>query len=408
MSSNKNPLEKILSLIPFPSRSAKNLGTFSTTHMMSNAVQIFNHYSAFNAVDSCAYPEFTHMEQECGKFFLELFHAKHHDDFRYFTTSGSSEALFMSLIFMKYYWKINNKNTQGKPNFVIGTNGHTAWHKATSYLDIELRQINVHPQHLYLDEKHILENIDNNTIGIGCTLGATTTLNFDEVQKINHTLEKYQTEKNSFIPIHVDAASGGLVAPFVNANIIWDFRLHHVVSINVSSHKFGMIYPSLGWLCVRSEISSEELQHESHYLGKSIKRYPIQFSHSGSHLATQYYYVKSLGFEGYQKAIKQLFVMQQLLLTELKKFEQIKIITPNETASLPGIVFTVESVKAQHHLAGLASYLAANGWHLPTFHLPRPADDTMAARIVIRQGFNESLMGELVNVLKDYFATQAE
>ncbi len=389
-------------------RSRKNLGTFSTTHMNNEFIQIFNHYSAFNAVDSCAYPEFAHMEQDCGKFFLDLFHGHPHDEFRYFTTSGSSEALFMSLIFMKYDWKKSQKNTNGKPNFIIGSNGHTAWQKAASYLDIELRIINIDTTHLTLDENQILKNIDNNTIGIGCTLGATTTLVFDDIQKINHLVEKYKKEKNIFIPIHVDAASGAFIAPFRDPHFIWDFRLPHVVSINVSSHKFGMVYPSLGWLFLRGEISSEELQHESHYLGKSIKRYPIQFSHSGAHLATQYYYIKALGFDGYQKAIQALFAMQQQLLNELSPFEQIKIMLPNNQASLPGIIFTVESQNSEHHVAGLASYLAANGWHLPTFHLPSPLHEKLVARIVIRQGFNESLMTELVKVIKEYFATVGE
>ncbi len=388
-------------------RALRNLGTFSTTHMAQNAVQVFNKFAPLNAVDSCAYPEFIAMEQLCGEFLLNLFHAQNPQEYTFFSTSGSSEALFMSLLFMKNYWEQKNQPPKQKPNFVIGTNGHTAWHKAAAYLNVELRCIPVHPHLLNLDETHLFNAIDSNTIGVGTTLGATTTLNYDEIEKINIALNDFRNKKNLFIPMHVDAASGGFVAPFVQKEIQFDFRLNHVMSINVSSHKFGQVYPSLGWLCVKNEISANDLAHETHYLGKPIKRYPIQFSHSASQLATQAYYVESLNKAGYEKLIKTLVEKTAFLVTQFQRFDEIKLITPTRVPSLPGIVFSFQE-NTEHNLAGLAAHLATQGWHLPTFRLPQPLQETLVSRIVVKNGFDEAMMQALIKVMGNYFVSTPE
>ncbi|MGD9592983.1 MAG: pyridoxal-dependent decarboxylase, partial [Candidatus Berkiella sp.] len=330
------------------------------------------------------------------------------NDFTYFSTSGSSEALFMSLLFMKNYWKIKNPNKNATPNFVLGTNGHTAWHKAADYLEIDLNFVNVHPQRLNLDESALLEHINENTIGVGVTLGATTTLIYDEIEKINIALNDYRNRKNQFIPMHVDAASGGFVAPFVQKEISWDFRLNHVMSINVSSHKFGQVYPSMGWLCVRNELSYDNLAHESHYLGKTIRRYPIQFSHSASQLATQVHYINNIGKAGYEKTIANLFEKRAALVELLQSFEEINIITPSSVPSLPGVIFSLNSHDPDHSLAGLASYLAASGWHLPTFHLPSPHHHRLVSRIIVRNDLTQDLMQELKIAIGNYFISTAE
>ncbi len=398
----------ISSAMELQSRTAKNLGTFSTTYMDPLATEVFNRYAPLNAVDSCAYPEFTLMEQECGAFFLALFHANPATEFTYFNTSGSSEALFMSLLFMKNDWKTRHFGNLAKPNFIVGANAHTAWHKAASYLDIELKIIPVHPERLNFDESQLLQMINENTIGVGATLGATTTLNYDEVEKINIALNDYRNKKNHFIPMHIDAASGGFVAPFAQKEINWDFRLNHVMSINVSSHKFGQVYPSLGWLCVRNELSSDGLAHESHYLGKLIRRFPIQFSHSASQLATQVHHIHTLGTSGYETLIKSLFEKRSALQKELSTFDEIQIITPSSTSSLPGIIFSLRANGSDHNLAGLASFLTANGWHLPTLRLPAPVQDTLVSRIIIRNGFDETVMQNLKKAIGNYFVSTPE
>ncbi len=262
--------DEIIQQIDIPQRTSKNLGTFSTTLMTASAEKVFHHFATINGVDSCAYPELLNIEQTCGTFFLNLFHADNHSQYRYFPTSGSSEALFMSLLFMKNYWQSKNPESSKKPHFIVGSNSHTALHKAALYLDIELRIIPISAHHLNFDDSQLRQMLNVNTMGIGCTLGATTTLLFDDIKKIHDILIQYRKDTHMFIPLHVDAASGGFIAPFFHPDMIWDFRLEHVMSINVSSHKFGLVYPSLGWLCVKDEISAEKFAHESHYLGKSI------------------------------------------------------------------------------------------------------------------------------------------
>ncbi len=379
-------------------RALKNLGTFSTTHMDEAAKEVFQHYASLNGIDSCAYPELVDIENECSNFFLKLFHAPIINDYRALVASGSSETIFMTLLFLKNYWKAKNPKTHEQPNFIIGQNSHTAWQKAATFLDISLRFIPICPKHLHLNEALLYEKIDKNTIGMNCTLGAPTTLVFDDVEKINAVLQRHHQENKHFVPIHVDAASGGFVAPFFYPEMKWDFRLPHVVSINVSSHKFGLVYPSLGWLCVRDDIVSETLAHENDYLGKSIKRYPIQFSHSASHLVTQHYHIQTLGFQGYEKITQHLFELTNLLANELARFEQITLIGSSNKFSIPGIVFATHGSVAQ-----LANHLSLNDWHLPTFKLPHPAYQNCASRIIIRHGFNEKLMHNLLNDLDDYF-----
>ncbi len=395
-------------LLEVRSRSKRNLGTFSTTFMDAKPTQIYNTYASLNAVDSSAYPEFIDMEQQCGHFLLDLFHADNSKDYTFFNTSGSSEALFMSLLFMKNHWKQQHPHDSHRLNFIIGSSAHTAWHKAANYLDVDLKVLPVHPTKLNLDENHLLGAIDSNTIGISATLGATTTLVYDEIEKINIALNDYRNKKNRFIPLHVDAASGGFVAPFAQKGICWDFRLNHVMSINVSSHKFGQVYPSLGWLCVRNELRIDDLAHESHYLGKAIKRFPIQFSHSASPLATQSYYIKTYGQKGYESLITRFYEQRDNLCKIFKKFEEIKLITPNDTPNLPGIILSLNDHHSVYHLAGLASSLALHGWHLPTFRLPVPCEDILAARIIVRNGFDKELLQALEKDIANYFMSTPE
>ena len=254
---------ELMKTYDFPARSFRNLGTFNTHYMDKDAQAIFHHYAGVNAVDNYAYPELDFIKSECATFLLTLFHAPNTDDFHHFTTSGSSESILLAMLVLKRKHQQSTPSITGKPNIIIGKNSHIAWYKAARYLDIELRVAPLNKTILTLDNEQVMTRIDANTIGICSTLGAPTTLLCDDIFDLNSKLEHHFQTTGQSIPIHVDAASGGFVTPFINPDFKFDFRLNHVFSINVSSHKYGLIYPSLGWLFMRDTPCLAELLDES-------------------------------------------------------------------------------------------------------------------------------------------------
>ena len=384
----------------FPARALRNLGTFNTHFMDEPARDIFFHYTAINAVDNHAYPELEFIKAQCAQFLLTLFHAPNEKDFRYFTTSGSSESVLLAMLVLKKQHQRFNPHRLFKPNIIIGENSHVAWYKAARYLEIELRIAKVNNTLLTIDNEQILTLIDADTIGVCCTLGAPTTLLSDDVFDLNTKLEHHHHTMGQFIPIHVDAASGGFVFPFVNPELKFDFELNHVVSINVSSHKYGFIYPSLGWLFIRYHSCLDELLDESDYLGASIKRFSMQFSHSAAHLMTQYYYIQALGEIGYKKIMVSLFAyaeqLKQRLIDTQKNIQFIDAMTScrqaarscEQTASLPGLIFTIDNIK----MNTLSEKLKEKNWYLPVYSLPGQTEKLQVARVVIRYGYNETLI----------------
>lgn len=394
------PHSLLLNPTEVKTRALKNLGTFSTTCMIKQAEDLFKQYASMNAVDNCAYPELEKLVEKCGHFLLSLFHAQQPENYSFFPTSGSSEAIFLSLLLMKHHWMSTYSHTQEKPNFIVGPTSHVAFYAATKSLDIEIRILSFDENHLTYNQENIHEMLDANTIGFCCTLGATSNLVMDDVNQLNALLSKYYQKTGHFVPIHVDAASGGFIAPFYYPRLEWDFRLTHVKAINVSSHKYGLVYPSLGWLCMDNAYCLSELAHESSYLGKTFKRFPLQFSHSAAHIAAQYYNIEVLGETGYQKITKDLYQQLHTLVAKMKEMGHFHFITPNALPAVPGIVFTLNENK---DINAFARFLAQRGWHLPTFQYPHTPQHAKAARIMLRYGFTEALMKALLADMVHFF-----
>lgn len=389
------------------SRAIKNLGAFSTTHMSKDAEEVFIKFSSVNAVDSCAYPELEKMTEYCGNYLLKMFHASHSEHYEFFPTSGSSEAIFLAILLFKNHWKIHHPDSNIKPNLILHQTSHVSFMSAAKALGIELKIIENDAEELAWNLLSLKTSIDAGTIGVVCTLGATTTLVMDEVEKINHVLESVSDKSNYVIPIHVDAASGGFIAPFVYPDFIWDFRLVHVKSINVSSHKYGLVYPSLGWLCVDGSICDDNLKNENTYLGKSMKRLPLHFSHSASHIATQFYHFKNLDWAGYAAIMKDLYQKNRLMVEGLQEISAFEITTPNHLLSIPGVIMSL-SENERYDLNQLSQYLMTLGWHLPVFNKveTHSTSQSWAARIVIRYGLSDSLIHQLLEDIKRYFLTK--
>lgn len=386
-------IKKMLQTYNFPMRSKRNLGTFNTHHMEQNAQDIFFHYAGVNAVDNHAYPELEFIKEQCAAFFLTLFNADEAHHYHHFTTSGSSESVLLAMLVLKKQHEQLHTEQAFKPNIIIGANSHIAWYKAARYLGIDLRVAPLDPLSFTIDTIAVMALIDAHTIGICGTLGAPTTLLCDDILELNTQLEHHFQITGQFIPIHVDAASGGFVMPLVSPDIPFDFRLGHVFSINVSSHKYGLIYPSLGWLFMRYTPCLDELLDESKYLGTSIKRFSMQFSHAASHLMTQYYYIQTLGQEGYKAILLKLYDLSSQLKQSLLQTQSNIQCLNSPQAALPGVVFSVGNKETTE----LSNRLKEKNWYLPVYLLPCATLKLTVARVVIRHGFNEALMDNLIS-----------
>lgn len=257
-----------------------NLGTYTTTLMDADVTNFFGSLLPYNKVNCNEYPAIMKMEAECIKFFKCIFHCSDLPKSFGVSTNGSSEAILMACLSLK-----RGCRTPGTPNIIISDSAHSSWINATRILNIELKEVSFDSASL---ETILTHAIDENTIGIGVTLGTTSTGIFEPVDEINDYLDNYQKKYGRIIPIHVDAASGGFIAPFQYPDLQWDFRLKNVFSINVSGHKYGMVYPSIGWVFWRDKsLAGQEMKIE--YLKDTFSHFGINFSSPAAYVVAQYY-----------------------------------------------------------------------------------------------------------------------
>ena len=380
------------------SRSLKNLGTFSTSYMEKEAHKIFSSYAPLNGIDTNAYPELEKISAVCEHFILNLCQIKNQDEFKSLATTGSSEAIVLGMYFLKNYWQKHLIDNSSKPNIILSSNSHITWQRAAELLNIHIKMLPVLTEQSIVDLKKLNKLIDQNTIAICCTLGSPTTLGFDDIKGVNQLLEQFNLQHKICIPIHVDAASGGFVAPFIYPKINWGFSLPHVYSINISSHKYGLIYPSLGWLIMRKIICPDDCGFKQDYLGKVIHTYGIRFSHTAAHIAVQHYYIQTKGYSGYKIIINRLFLLATMLKYYLSQVNEIVFLYNQVNAQLPGVVFTLNT--SRFNLQQLANNLRQLGWILPVYQLPYK-NKIIVARIVLRYGMTEETIQMFITDLKN-------
>merc|ERR1711977_162412 len=282
-----------------------NLASFVTTWMEKEAEEIMHDALDVNYVDMMQYPSCTEIQNRCVSMLADLFHAEDHEDEAVGTAAiGSSEAIMLAGLAMKFLWKKRmtklGKSTS-KPNLVMGYNVQVCWEKFCRYFEVEERFVHLEEGQYTLTPEKACAMVDENTIGVCAILGSTYNGEFDDVQELNDALMKLNKEKGYDVQIHVDAASGGFIAPFVYPDIVWDFRLPLVCSINVSGHKYGMVYPGIGWVLWRGKKSlPEELVFHTNYLGSDQPSIPLNFSKGAATIIAQYYNFLRLGFNGYK------------------------------------------------------------------------------------------------------------
>ncbi len=381
-----------------------NLASFVTTWMEPEANQLIMDSVGKNFVDNDEYPQTEKIQTRVVNMLARLFNSPEKSESLGTATIGSSEAIMLGLLAHKWSWK-KRREAEGKPsdkpNIVMGADVHTAWEKFALYFDVELKLIPLEKDRNIVTAEDIEREIDENTICVGAVLGTTFTGQMDPIKEINDLLVNIKETKGWNIPIHVDAASGGFITPFLNPEIEWDFRLEQVKSINVSGHKYGLVYPGVGWLifCDKHDLP-EDLIFEVNYLGGLMPNYSLNFSKASNTIIAQYYNLIRLGKKGYQDILQILLVNAIYLAHKLENSGRFEVINKE-------ILFPLVAVKlkdnAKFTVFDLSEKLRQKGWIVPAYTLPANADDIAVMRMVIKENFGRDMVEMLyTDIMKAY------
>ncbi|XP_062111019.1 glutamate decarboxylase 5-like [Humulus lupulus] len=385
-----------------------NLASFVTTWMEPECDQLIMASINKNYVDMDEYPVTTEIQNRCVNMIAHLFNAPTGDLEAAVGvgTVGSSEAIMLAGLAFKRKWQQRRK-AEGKPfdkpNIVTGANVQVCWEKFARYFEVELKEVKLREGYYVMDPEKAVEMVDENTICVAAILGSTLTGEFEDVKKVNDLLTQKNKETGWNTPIHVDAASGGFVAPFLYPEIEWDFRLPLVKSINVSGHKYGLVYAGIGWVVWRDkEDLPEELIFHINYLGSDQPTFTLNFSKGSSQIIAQYYQFIRLGFEGYKNIMQNCMSTAKILQNRLEKTGHFDIVSKD--VGVPVVAFSLKD-SSKYTVFSIADSLRRYGWIVPAYTMPADAQHIAVLRVVIREDFSRSLVERLISdilkVLKD-------
>lgn len=379
----------------------QNLATFCQTYMEPEAERLMAETLEKNAIDKSEYPQTAEIENRCVNILADLWNAPPSETYMGTSTVGSSEACMLGGMAMKFRWR-NLAQKRGldvmrqKPNLVISSGYQVCWEKFCVYWDIEMREVPMDAAHLSIDTEKVLDYVDDYTIGIVGILGITYTGKFDDIKKLDALVGEYNKTHEHELVIHVDGASGAMFAPFVDPLLEWDFRLPNVVSINTSGHKYGLVYPGVGWIVWRNkEYLPKELVFEVSYLGGKMPTMAINFSRSASQIIGQYYNFLRFGFSGYQEIHERTKKVALFLAKEIEKTGLFEIYNHGE--NIPIVCYKLkEDAGVPWTLYDLADRLLMKGWQVPAYPLPNAMEDTVIQRYVCRADLGFNMAEELV------------
>ena len=385
--------------------SRQNLATFCQTYMDDEAIKLMSETLDKNAIDKSEYPRTAKVESSCVNMLANLWNAPS-ENFIGTSTVGSSEACMLGGMAMKFRWRnLAEKKgidvTKRKPNLVISSGFQVCWEKFGVYWDVELREVPVDPEHLSLDLDRVFDYVDEYTIGIVGILGITYTGKFDDIQTLDKMVEDYNAKNNVDLVIHIDGASGGMFVPFVNPELVWDFRLKNVVSINTSGHKYGLVYPGVGWVIWKDrEYLPEELIFDVSYLGGHMPTMAINFSRSASQIIGQYYMFLKLGYNGYRQVHTETKDVAMYLAKSVEETGLFEIY--NDGSNIPIVCYTLkEDAQVKWTLYDLADRLLMKGWQVPAYPLPKDMDNVIIQRFVCRADLTMPMAEEMVEDFKE-------
>jgi glutamate decarboxylase len=381
-----------------------NLATFVTTWMEPQAEQLMTECLSKNMIDKDEYPQTAELESRCVNILADLWHAPAGGAATGCSTTGSSEACMLGGMALLWRWRERRRAAgadSSRPNLVMGANVQVCWEKFCRYWEVEPRQVPMEPGRLHLRGPQAAAQCDENTIGIVAILGSTMDGSYEPVAEISAELDKLAAAGGPDVSIHVDAASGGFVAPFLQPGLVWDFQVPRVTSINASGHKYGLVYPGVGWAVWRDAAClPEDLVFKVNYLGGEMPTFALNFSRSGANVAAQYYNFLRLGFEGYQRIQQACQDVALHLSGEIAKIGPFELLT--EGHDLPVFAFRIRDEDAPFTVFDLSERLRTRGWLVPAYTFPENMTSTAVLRIVVRNGFSTDLADLLVSDLRKH------
>jgi glutamate decarboxylase len=359
-----------------------NLATFVTTWMEPQARVLMAECVDKNMIDKDEYPQTAELERRCVAILADLWHAS---DATGCSTTGSSEACMLAGLALKRRW-----SGPGRPNLVMGANVQVCWEKFCRYWDVEPRMVPMEGDRFHLDADSAAAAVDENTIGVVAILGSTFDGSYEPVAEIAAALDSLAAQGGPDVPIHVDGASGGMIAPFLDPDLVWDFRLPRVASINTSGHKYGLVYPGVGWVLWRDAAAlPQELIFNVNYLGGEMPTFALNFSRPGAEVAAQYYNFFRLGRSGYRAVQQASRDVATYLAGEVAKLDEFSLVTQGD--QLPVFAFTTSPAVQGWDVFAVSRTLRERGWQVPAYTFPENRQDLAVLRVVCRNGFSHDL-----------------
>jgi glutamate decarboxylase len=387
--------------------SRQNLATFCQTWVEPEIDELMTLSLDKNMIDKDEYPQTAEVEARCVHMLADLWNSPAEADTMGTSTTGSSEAAMLGGLALLRKWR-ERRRAEGKPtdrpNLVTGP-VQICWHKFARYWDVELREIPMgglstssSDDRLIMTPEEVLKRVDENTIGVVPTLGVTFTCQYEPVAEVAAALDRLQEESGLDIPMHVDGASGGFIAPFVEPDLIWDFRLPRVKSINASGHKFGLAPLGVGWVVWRdAEELPDDLVFHVNYLGGDMAVFALNFSRPAGPVIAQYYNFLRLGREGYRKIHEAGYATARYLADEIAQLGPFEMIYDGR-GGIPGVTWKLtDGVDHGFNLFDFADRLRTRGWQVPAYTLPPDREDLAIQRVLVRHDFSRDLAGLLLD-----------
>jgi len=382
-----------------------NLATFVTTWMDPEAERLMAETFDKNLIDKDEYPQTAAMESRCVSMVADLFHVPGEaKDAIGVSTIGSSEAVMLAGLAMKWRWRARRAGQDTtRPNLIMGSNVQVVWEKFCRYFDVEPVYLPMEPGRYVITPQQVLDAVDENTIGVVAILGTTYTGELEPVADVVAALDGLVDKGGPDVAVHVDAASGGFVVPFLNPELQWDFRLNRVVSINVSGHKYGLTYPGIGFVLWRGkEHLPEELIFHVNYLGGDMPTFTLNFSRPGNQIVGQYYNFLRLGRDGYLRIMQSLRDTASWLSGQIAAMDEFELLS--DGADIPVFAFQMRAGQ-QFDVFDVSHELRARGWQVPAYTMPADASEVAVLRVVVREGFSGDLARMMCDDLRAVVAT---
>ena len=375
-----------------------NLATFVTTWMEPQARALMAECVDKNMIDKDEYPQTAELERRCVAMLADLWNAPDPEQATGCSTTGSSEACMLAGMALKRRWAARVDDATRRPNLVMGANVQVCWEKFCRYWDVEPRIVAMEGDRFHLDAATAVAQCDENTIGVVAILGSTFDGSYEPIAEIASALDELAARGGPDVPIHVDGASGAMIAPFLDQDLVWDFRIPRVASINTSGHKYGLVYPGVGWVLWRDKAAlPQELIFNVNYLGGNMPTFALNFSRPGAEVVAQYYTFFRLGRSGFRAVQQSARDVATHLSGRIGSMAQFRLLSQGD--QLPVFAFTTSAAVTGWDVFALSRALRERGWQVPAYTFPADREDLSVLRIVCRNGFSydlaEVLLGDL-------------